>query len=131
MNNQPLTGYQVPQPTPYTPPTPQVAGKETNTKLTDFKNLMRDYAELDRLMKELKAKQEVIKEEVREGLESLGLDTAKTDDGTFSMVKSTVKKTFDAKAFEADAPKLYALYLKESKTKGYLKVTLKKKKDVS
>lgn len=96
--------------------------------LGDFKSYMNDYAELDRVAKEIKEKQEAIKEIVKTGLEALGMDSAKTEYGTFTLVAETHSKRFDANALKVDAPKIYDMYLVDSVKKSYMKVTPKKGK---
>lgn len=129
-------GYVPPQ--GYTPPvskpTPQdmfVVAPSLDTEnlsLEGFKDYMQDYAELDRVAKLIKEKQEAIKEVVLKGIKKLGMDSVKNEYGTFTVVPKSVGTTFDSKAFKEDAPKIYNMYLKDTSKKEYLKVTPKKQK---
>lgn len=132
-----LRGY-VP-PTGYTPPveplqpvtpkdvivsTPSL-DKKGDMSVADFKAYMEDYSALDRVAKQIKEKQDAIKAIVFQGLKDLGLDTAKTDYGTFSVVGESTTERFDAKTFKEESPKIYNLYVVPSVKKSYLKVTPK------
>lgn len=96
--------------------------------LSDFQSYMSDYAELDRVAKAIKEKQEAIKEVVKSGLETLGMESVKTEYGTFSMVGESKTTKFDSKKLKEEIPVIYDMYVSEGKKASYLKVTPKKKK---
>lgn len=66
------------------------------------------------------------KEELQEYFETEKLTKLSADWGAVSYTAPTTAKTFDSKKFESEYPDLYANYLKDSKRKASLRVTIKK-----
>ena len=83
-------------------------------------------AEIKRQADEAEARCQLLKDKLKEAMESAGIKS--WDTGIF---KATVKaaskrKTFDSKKFQADHPDMYQGYIKESETKSSIVITLSK-----
>lgn len=81
-------------------------------------------------MKETEAKLKQEKEILFAIMDTFNFNSITTDKMTISKVDATVKQTFDTTTFKKEHPDVYKSYLKESQTKGYVKITKAKEAEV-
>lgn len=89
--------------------------EETSAKLREF----------ELMAKEIKKKEEELKEAIKEQMELLGITKLETDDLTISYIAPTKKETFDSKKLREDNPDLYDLYVKLSDVRSSIRIKLK------
>ena len=68
-------------------------------------------AEFERMVKEVKEKQDELKQKILYEMESKGIVSIKTPELTISYVAPTSRETFDSKTFRKDHPDLYDEYV--------------------
>ena len=83
---------------------------ENNTALLN-RDVAVKLAEFERMAKEVKAKQDELKQKILEEMESKGIVSIKSPELTISYVAPTTRETFDSKAFRKDHPDLYDEYV--------------------
>ena len=79
-------------------------------------------AEFERMVKEVKAKQDELKQKILEEMESKGIVSIKTPELTISYVAPTSRETFDSKTFRKDHPDLYDEYVNISLVKASVRM---------
>ena len=79
-------------------------------------------AEFERMVKEVKEKQDELKQRILEEMESKGILSIKTPELTISYVAPTTRETFDSKTFRKDHPDLYDEYINISLVKGSVRM---------
>ena len=82
-------------------------------------------AEFERQAKEIKAKQDALKQRILEEMESNGILKIETDDLVISYVAPTSRESFDSKAFKKNNPDLYDEYISISPVKASVRMKLK------
>ena len=82
-------------------------------------------AEFERQVKELKAKEDELKQRILEEMESNGILKIETDELTINYIAPSTKEKFEGKAFRKDHPDLYDNYVSISPCKAYVKMTVK------
>ena len=82
-------------------------------------------AEFERQVKEIKAKEDELKQRILEEMESNGILKIETDDLVISYVAPTSRETFDSKSFRKDNPDLYDNYVSISPVKASVRMKLK------
>ena len=82
-------------------------------------------AEFERQVKELKAKEDALKQRILEEMESNGILKIETDDLVISYVAPTSRESFDSKAFKKNNPDLYDEYITISPVKASVRMKLK------
>lgn len=80
---------------------------------------------LERQIKEIKKKEEEIKQAILEAMESSGVVKLETDDMVITYVGATDSEKFDSKSFRKSHPDLYDDYVKITKVNAYIKIRLK------
>ena len=85
-------------------------------------------AEFERQAKEIKAKQDALKQRILEEMESNGILKIDTDDLTINYIAPSTQEKFDGKAFKKDNPDLYDNYVTINPRKAYVKMTVKGEK---
>lgn len=95
----------------------------------EFKNLECLLNDLEQKKNEIKEKQEKIKERLLEEMKKRNLKTFERNGVRISYTGTFKKKTLDTKKLEAEHPKIYKKYLKETEVKETIKITLKKEKE--
>lgn len=81
-------------------------------------------AELERKIKQLKDKQEEIKNSVLKEMESKKIIQIKTDELTINYIAPTTRETLDSKKLREDNPDLYDEYIKISPVKSSIRIKL-------
>ena len=82
-------------------------------------------AEFERQAKEIKAKEDALKQRILEEMESNGILKIETDDLVISYVAPTSRESFDSKAFRKANPDLYDEYISISPVKASVRMKLK------
>ena len=79
-------------------------------------------AEFERMAKEVKAKQDELKQRILEEMESKGIVSIKSPELTISYVAPSTRETFDIKAFRKGHPDLYDEYVNISMVKSSVRM---------
>ena len=82
-------------------------------------------AEFERMAKEIKAKQDELKQRILAEMEEHGILKIETDELTINYVAETSRETFDSKAFRKDNPDLYDEYVKISTVSASVRMKVK------
>lgn len=82
-------------------------------------------AEFERQAKEIKEKQDALKQRILEEMESNGILKIETDDLTITYVAPTSRESFDSKTFRKDNPDLYDNYVNISPVKASIRMKVK------
>ena len=88
---------------------------DVSSKLADF----------ERIAKDIKAKQDELKQRILEEMEEHGLLKIETDELTITYVAPTSRESFDSKAFRKDNPDLYDEYITISPVKSQVRMKVK------
>ena len=94
---------------------------EGNTALLNPEVSVR-LAEFERMVKEVKAKQDELKQRILDEMESKGILSIKAPELTISYVAPTSRETFDSKTFRKDHPDLYDEYVNISLVKASVRM---------
>lgn len=79
-------------------------------------------AEFERMVKDVKEKQDELKQRILDEMESKGIVSIKTPELTISYVAPTTRETFDSKTFRKDHPDLYDEYVNISMVKSSVRM---------
>lgn len=82
-------------------------------------------AEFERQVKELKAKEDALKQRILEEMESNGILKIETDDLVITYVAPTSREAFDSKKFRQAYPDLYDDFVSISPVKASVRMKLK------
>lgn len=82
-------------------------------------------AEFERQAKEIKAKQDALKQRILEEMESNGILKIETDDLVISYVAPTSREAFDSKKFRQAYPDLYDDFVSISPVKASIRMKVK------
>ena len=82
-------------------------------------------AQFEKQAKEIKAKQDELKQKILEEMESKGIVKVETDDLTITYIAPTNRETFDSKKFRKDNPDLYDEYVSISPVKASIRMKVK------
>lgn len=82
-------------------------------------------AEFERQVKEIKAKQDELKQRILEEMEANGILKIDTDELSITYVAPTSRESFDSKAFRKDNPNLYDEYVKISQVSASVRLKVK------
>ena len=94
---------------------------ENNTALLN-RDVAVKLAEFERMAKEVKSKQDELKQKILEEMESKGIVSIKSPELTISYVAPTTRETFDSKTFRKDHPDLYDEYVSISTVKASVRM---------
>lgn len=97
---------------------------EQNTALLN-PDVSSKLAEFERMVKEIKTKQDELKQRILEEMEAKGILKIETDDLTITYVAETNRETFDSKAFRKDNPDLYDEYVKINTVSASVRMKVK------
>lgn len=86
---------------------------------------LKKIAEFEKLAKEIKAKEDALKEEILQTMESFGILNIDTPELKISYVAPTNRETFDSKAFREDFADLYDEYVKIAPVKASIRIKVK------
>ena len=82
-------------------------------------------AEFERMAKEIKAKQDELKQRILAEMEEHGILKIDTDELTITYVAETSRESFDSKAFRKDNPDLYDEYVKINTVSASVRMKVK------
>lgn len=82
-------------------------------------------AEFERQIKDIKAKEDELKQAILEEMEAKSIIKIDTEDITISYVAPSDRETFDSKAFKENHQELYDEYVKMSPVKSSIKIKVK------
>ncbi len=82
-------------------------------------------AEFERQVKEIKAKEDELKQRILEEMEANGILKIDTDELSITYVAPTSRESFDSKAFRKDNPDLYDEYVKISQVSASVRLKVK------
>lgn len=97
---------------------------EQNTALLN-PDISSRLAEFERMAKEIKAKQDELKQRILEEMEAHGIIKIETDELTINYIAPSGRETFDSKAFRKDNPDLYDEYVKISDVSASVRMKVK------
>jgi regulator of replication initiation timing len=97
---------------------------ENNTALL-HSGISKALAEFERQAKEIKEKQDALKQRILEEMENNGILKIDTDDLTITYVAPTSRETFDSKKFRKDNPDMYDEYVSISPVKASIRMKVK------
>ena len=82
-------------------------------------------AEFERQAKEIKERQDALKQKILEEMEAHGILKLETDELTITYVAPTSRETFDSKTFRKDNPDLYDEYITINPVKASIRMKVK------
>lgn len=82
-------------------------------------------AEFEKAIKEIKEKEEELKQNILSEMESKNILKLETDDLTITYIAPAERETFDSKKFREENPDLYDEYVKFSPVKSSIRVKVK------
>ena len=86
-------------------------------------------AEFERMAKEIKAKEDELKQRILAEMESNGILKIETDELIINYIAPSSRETFDSKALRKDNPDLYDEYVKISAVSASVRMKLKEVKE--
>lgn len=95
-----------------------------NTAILDIE-VSRGLAEFERKIKELKEKEDAIKESILAEMTAKDIKKIETDDIIITKIDATDRETFDSKRFKTDNPDLYDTYVSFSPVKASVRLKVK------
>jgi hypothetical protein len=97
---------------------------ESQTALLDPK-VSSKLAEFERMAKEIKAKEDELKQRILAEMEEHGILKIDTDELTITYVQPSNRETFDSRAFRKDNPDLYDEYVKMGYVSPSIRIKVK------
>jgi len=102
---------------------------EETTDLTLFQSkamaIMQEIANLDRMKKELDAKDKVVRQELQEAMDKYGIKKFENDILKVTYVEPTTRTTIDSKRLKEELPAIAEKYTKVSQVKGSVRIDVK------
>lgn len=92
-----------------------ILSEETSTKIAEF----------ERQLKEIKEKEEELKQAILDEMESKNIIKIDTPELIVTRVLPTTRETLDSKALREELPDIYDAYVRISDVKGSLRIKLK------
>lgn len=99
-------------------------------EITEYKyeldvNVSQQIAGFEKAIKEIKAKEDELKQAILEEMESKSIIKIDSDDLTISYVAPTDRETFDSKSFKAEHQDLYDEFVKMTPVKSSIRIKVK------
>lgn len=111
---------------------PNKCGKsvtENPQELTLFQSkaiaIMQEIAELDRMKKQLEAKDKVVRQELQEAMDKYGIKKFENDILKVTYVEPTTRSTIDSKKLKEELPAIAEKYTKTTVVKGSVRIEVK------
>lgn len=98
-------------------------------QLSEIEEAQTKLIQLEELRKALNEEMDGIKEELRCQMEKIGIKEWENDAMKITLVKESVRTSLDTKAIKEEHPRIYKKYLKETKVKSSVKITLRNKEN--
>ena len=87
--------------------------------------VMREIAELDRMKKQLEAKDKVVRQELQEAMDKYGIKKFENDILKVTYVEPTTRTTIDSARLKKELPAVAEKYTKTSQVKGSVRIEVK------
>lgn len=97
---------------------------ENNVALLNA-DISKQIAEFEKTIKEIKEKEDNLKQAILNEMESKGIVKIDADDLTINYIAPTDRETFDSKTFREDHADLYDEYIKFTPVKSSIRIKLK------
>lgn len=97
---------------------------ENNVALLNA-DISKQIAEFEKTIKEIKEKEDNLKQAILNEMESKGIVKIDTDDLTINYIASADRETFDSKTFRENHADLYDEYIKFTPVKSSIRIKLK------
>lgn len=88
-------------------------------------SVSRKVAQFEKALKEIKEKEEELKQNILSEMESKNILKLETDSLTVTYIAPAERETFDSKRFREDNPDLYDEYVKFSPVKSSIRIKVK------
>ena len=102
---------------------------EATTDLTLFQSnamaIMQEIADLDRMKKQLEAKDKVVRQELQEAMDKYGIKKFENDILKVTYVEPTTRTTIDSKKLKEELPAIAEKYTKTTMVKGSVRIDVK------
>lgn len=102
---------------------------ENPQELTLFQSkaiaIMHEIAELDRMKKQLEAKDKVVRQELQEAMDKYGVKKFENDILKVTYVEPTTRTTIDSARLKKELPAVAEKYTKTSQVKGSVRIEVK------
>lgn len=98
-------------------------------QLSEIEEAQTKLIQLEELRKALNEEMDGIKEELRCQMEKFGIKEWENDAMKITLVKESIRTSLDTKAIKEEHPRIYKKYLKETKVKSSVKITLRNKEN--
>lgn len=99
------------------------------TDLTLFQTkaiaIMQEIADLDRMKKQLEAKDKVVRQELQEAMDKYGIKKFENDILKVTYVEPTTRSTIDSKRLKEELPAIAEKYTKTTVVKGSVRIEVK------
>lgn len=82
-------------------------------------------ADFEKLAREIKAKEDELKEQIKSAMEQYNVIGVKTDVLDITYVAETTRESLDTKALKADCPEVYDAYCRISKVSPSIRLKVK------
>lgn len=103
--------------------------EEATTDLTLFQSnamaIMQEIADLDRMKKQLEAKDKVVRQELQEAMDKYGIKKFENDILKVTYVEPTTRTTIDSKKLKEELPAIAEKYTKTTMVKGSVRIDVK------
>lgn len=106
-------------------PTSQVATPSESPELVQVAHIEEEIASFKQAIDALEERKRAYLEEIRRDMAERGIKRVETPTLLVTLVEDSTSQTLDGKRLQADHPDLCAQYLKETKRRGYVKITLR------
>lgn len=87
--------------------------------------IMREIADLDRMKKQLEAKDKVVRQELQEAMDKYGVKKFENDILKVTYVEPTTRSTIDSKKLKEELPAIAEKYTKTTMVKGSVRIEVK------
>ena len=87
--------------------------------------IMQEIADLDRMKKQLEAKDKVVRQELQEAMDKYGIKKFENDILKVTYVEPTTRSTIDSKKLKEELPAIAEKYTKTTVVKGSVRIEVK------
>lgn len=98
--------------------------KVENGEITVAQEVVKKIIEFEKLKKEMKYQEELLKEGLMEAMQKLGKKSFIIDGLSITMKKATTKTTIDSQRLKEECPEIFKTYSKTSEVKSSLTLTV-------
>lgn len=98
---------------------------EESEGLVALVNIESEIIGFKKAIDELEERKKSYLEGIKSDMQARGIKKVETPKMLVTLIEDSVSQTLDSKRLQAEHPELCAQYLKETKRKGYVKITLR------